>query len=76
MPNERLLLFPNSILIFLPVPQVIDNERKPQFIIFDIDGVMTTGQFLYSENGKAYKIFGAHDNDGIKLLKISVKLYF
>lgn len=61
---------------FLPVPQVIDKKRKPQFIIFDIDGVMTTGQFLYSENGKAYKIFGAHDNDGIKLLNNKCKIIF
>ena len=37
--------------------------------ILDIDGVFTTGQFLYTINGKFAKIFGAHDNDGIKLIQ-------
>ena len=35
----------------------------------DVDGVMTTGQFLYSADGKTHKVFGPHDNEGIKLLK-------
>lgn len=38
-------------------------------IVFDVDGVFTTGQFLYTEEGKFAKIFGPHDNDGIKLIK-------
>jgi 3-deoxy-D-manno-octulosonate 8-phosphate phosphatase (KDO 8-P phosphatase) len=38
-------------------------------VIFDVDGVLTTGQFLYDINGKAYKIFGPHDFDGLKMLK-------
>lgn len=42
---------------------------KNKIIISDVDGVLTTGQFLYNEEGKAFKIFGPHDNDGIKLLK-------
>lgn len=37
-------------------------------VIFDVDGVFSNGQFLYDEEGKKYKIFGAHDSDGIKLL--------
>ncbi|MBL7051721.1 MAG: HAD hydrolase family protein [Nanoarchaeota archaeon] len=44
--------------------------------ILDVDGVMTTGQFLYSEKGKVYKIFGAHDSDGLKLLKNKIKIKF
>jgi 3-deoxy-D-manno-octulosonate 8-phosphate phosphatase (KDO 8-P phosphatase) len=46
------------------------------YFIFDVDGVMTTGQFLYSKGGKEYKIFGPHDNDGIKLLKDKIKILF
>ena len=39
-------------------------------IIFcDVDGVLNTGQFLYNEFGKQYKIFGPHDGDGVKLLR-------
>ena len=45
-------------------------------IIFDIDGVLTDGSFLYDEKGKKYKRFGAHDADGLNLLKKYFKLFF
>ncbi len=38
-------------------------------VVFDVDGVFTNGSFLYDESGKKYKMFGAHDSDGLKLLK-------
>ena len=44
--------------------------------LLDVDGVLTTGQFLYSLEGKTHKIFGAHDNDGLKMLKDKVKIRF
>jgi len=44
--------------------------------LLDVDGVMTTGQFLYSQDGKEYKVFGPHDNDGLKLIKDNVKIKF
>ena len=37
---------------------------------------MTTGQFLYSEKGKEFKVFGPHDNDGIKLIQEKLKVIF
>lgn len=37
-------------------------------LILDIDEVMTTGQFSYSEAGKQVKVFGPDDNDGLGLL--------
>ncbi|MCF7871715.1 HAD hydrolase family protein [Candidatus Woesearchaeota archaeon] len=43
-------------------------------VIFDVDGVFTTGQFLYTKDGKIGKMFGAHDADGIKLLKNKIKI--
>ena len=49
---------------------------KKIIFLLDVDGVMTTGQFLYSQNGKEYKIFGPHDNDGLKLIKDKVKIKF
>lgn len=49
---------------------------KPTVFIFDVDGVMTTGQFLYSEQGKAYKVFGPHDNDGVKLISSKIRVLF
>ena len=49
---------------------------KPKVFILDVDGVMTTGQFLYSENGKQMKIFGPDDNDGLNLLRPFIEIRF
>lgn len=49
---------------------------KPKHFVLDVDGVMTTGQFWYSEDGKELKCFGPHDNDGIKLLKGKISIHF
>ena len=49
---------------------------KPEMLVLDVDGVLTTGQFLYSKNGKEFKIFGPDDNDGLSLLKSFLKIYF
>jgi len=46
-----------------------NSAGKIKHLIIDVDGVLTTGQFLYTADGKFAKVFGAHDNDGIKLLK-------
>ena len=45
-------------------------------LVLDVDGVLTTGQFLYSKNGKEFKIFGPDDNDGLALLKPFLKILF
>jgi 3-deoxy-D-manno-octulosonate 8-phosphate phosphatase (KDO 8-P phosphatase) len=44
--------------------------------ILDVDGVMTNGQFLYSEEGKQMKIFGPDDNDGLALLNQYIDIRF
>jgi 3-deoxy-D-manno-octulosonate 8-phosphate phosphatase (KDO 8-P phosphatase) len=44
------------------------SRGAPEVFVLDVDGVMTTGQFLYSETGKAFKIFGPHDADGLRLI--------
>ena len=49
---------------------------KKYNLLLDVDGVLNTGQFLYSSEGKAYKIFGPHDNDGLKLIKDKIKIKF
>lgn len=43
-------------------------SKEIKNLILDVDGVLTTGQFLYTKQGKFAKVFGPHDNDGIKLL--------
>jgi len=53
-----------------------NNQINPKYLILDVDGVMTTGQFLYSESGKIYKVFGAHDNDGIKMIQKKMIVVF
>ncbi len=45
-------------------------------LIIDVDGVMTTGQFIYSSRGKVYKVFGPHDAEGLKLVKDKVNVLF
>jgi 3-deoxy-D-manno-octulosonate 8-phosphate phosphatase (KDO 8-P phosphatase) len=49
--------------------KAINNDNKPDTFILDVDGVMTTGQFIYSAEGKVMKVFGPDDNDGLSLLK-------
>ena len=48
----------------------------PKTFALDVDGVLTTGQFLYSESGKIYKVFGPHDSDGLKMLKDKLSILF
>lgn len=51
------------------------TKRKIKNFILDVDGVLTTGQFLYTSEGKFAKTFGPHDNDGIKLLGTLVNIH-
>ena len=62
-------------------PGKIDSEcmtklPKPEVFILDVDGVMTTGQFLYTSEGKVMKVFGADDYDGLTLLKAYLEIRF
>lgn len=41
---------------------------NPTHFILDVDGVLTTGRFFYSVDGKVLKEFGPHDSDGLKLI--------
>jgi len=38
-------------------------------VITDVDGVLTDGRFVYTKDGKQSKTFGAHDADGVKMLR-------
>ena len=49
---------------------------KPAIFILDVDGVMTTGHFLYTSEGKSLKIFGPDDNDGLSLLNSYIAIHF
>jgi 3-deoxy-D-manno-octulosonate 8-phosphate phosphatase (KDO 8-P phosphatase) len=48
---------------------------KMNFIL-DVDGVMTSGRFFYSSEGKIYKEFGPHDADGLKMIRDQFNITF
>lgn len=50
--------------------------QNPEVFILDVDGVLTTGHFLYSSEGKLLKLFGPDDNDGLSLLTSSIAIQF
>lgn len=52
------------------------GDDKPGVFILDVDGVMTTGQFLYTADGKAMKVFGPDDNDALALLNPHIEIRF
>ena len=58
------------------VSRSLPNGWKPKAFVLDVDGVMTTGQFLYSNEGKAYKVFGPDDNDGLAMLRDILTIQF
>lgn len=55
---------------------MVQVKIKPACFILDVDGVMTTGQFLYTADGKVMKVFGPDDNDGLSLLKSHLEIRF
>lgn len=45
-----------------------DLAKNIELIIFDIDGVLTTGALFFDNNGDEYKAFHAKDGHGIRML--------
>jgi 3-deoxy-D-manno-octulosonate 8-phosphate phosphatase (KDO 8-P phosphatase) len=60
----------------IPNRHMLENMKKPICFILDVDGVMTTGQFFYTAEGKVMKCFGPDDNDGLSLLKHHIEVRF
>lgn len=65
------------------IPYKTTSDTRPHspmapFLCFilDVDGVMTTGQFIYTADGKAMKVFGPDDNDGLSLIKQHIEIRF
>jgi 3-deoxy-D-manno-octulosonate 8-phosphate phosphatase (KDO 8-P phosphatase) len=50
------------------------SRKNIKNLILDVDGVLNTGQFLYTNEKKFAKVFGPHDNDGIKLLSKQIHI--
>lgn len=49
---------------------------KPKVFLIDVDGVLSTGQFFYTEKGKTMKMFGPDDHDGLSLLNPFIEIRF
>ena len=54
------------------------NSKKiiPKVFILDVDGVLNTGQFYYTIDGKFMKVFGPDDYDALFLLKPYLEIRF
>ncbi len=52
------------------------KKTKPEYFLFDVDGVITSGQMLYNQHGKKFKIFGQDDHDSLKLMKKYIYILF
>jgi 3-deoxy-D-manno-octulosonate 8-phosphate phosphatase (KDO 8-P phosphatase) len=65
-----------SIHLSMSCPAPHKESSRPKVFILDVDGVMTTGQFLYTAEGKAMKVFGPDDNDGLSLLGPHLEVRF
>lgn len=48
----------------------------PMYLILDVDGVLTNGQFIYTSEGKSSKIFGPDDHDALSLLSEFIEIRF
>ena len=49
---------------------------SPTVFVLDVDGVLTTGHFFYTADGKIMKVFGPDDNDGLSLLEPYLEIRF
>ncbi|MDF2563972.1 MAG: 3-deoxy-D-manno-octulosonate 8-phosphate phosphatase, YrbI family [Massilibacillus sp.] len=48
--------------------EFVARASKIKLIIFDVDGVLTSGKLFFSANGESFKNFDVHDGMGISLL--------
>lgn len=49
--------------------EIIKKAKTIRLVIFDVDGVLTSGKLCYGPNGLEYKEFHVHDGQGMKYLQ-------
>lgn len=54
----------------------MQKQFNPTVFVLDVDGVLTTGHFIYTTSGKSMKIFGPDDNDGLSMLSSKLQIHF
>lgn len=50
-------------------PEILERAARIKLAVFDVDGVLTNGQLVYSEDGHELKSFHVHDGLGLKQLR-------
>lgn len=48
--------------------ELVQRARRIKLALFDVDGVLTGGQVIYTDNGSEAKAFDIQDGHGLKLL--------
>lgn len=48
---------------------ILEKAAKIKLVIFDVDGVLTSGSLFYDDDGQEYKAFHSRDGHGMKMLK-------
>ncbi len=48
---------------------ILDKAAKIKLVIFDIDGVLTTGALFLGDDGQEYKAFNSKDGHGLRMLQ-------
>ena len=51
-----------------PAPDLTARARSLAMVSFDVDGVLTDGRIIYSDDGREIKAFNVQDGAAIKLL--------
>jgi len=52
------------------------EKGKPEVVLIDVDGVLTTGNFFYTAEGKSMKEFSVDDHDALLLLQPWIDVRF
>ena len=50
---------------------ILEKAKKIKLVIFDIDGVLTTGSLFIGDDGQEYKAFNSKDGHGLRMLQDS-----
>jgi len=48
---------------------ILEKAANIKLVIFDVDGVLTTGSLFYGDDGQEYKAFHSRDGHGMKMLQ-------
>ncbi len=54
-----------------PDNTLLERLRALRLVLFDVDGVLTTGALFYGDDGQEYKAFHSRDGQGMKMLRQS-----